>query len=569
MMLRWEKIIFTLAVFAPVFLFISVAHAASVGDQRSFFVNPKYDKYARTSLAATLKYTSNHAYFYVDNNYWSTLSAGHQGFLNNAILDLAKEFDDNIYPKEVKFWGSEPNPGVDNDPRIVILLEEMTQTSGGYFETANGYSKKEASSSNEAEMIALNVEVLVANVAYIKIFIAHEFQHLISFNHKDLLRGLFEDFWLNELRSEYSVSLTGLNDSYSSSNLKRRVDVFLAEPSDSLTEWPNKSLDYGVVNMFGQYLVDQYGPEILSETLQGPLVGIASINKFLESKNAAERFEDIFADWMVALNLNDRSVGNRYGYLHPELRNIKVGPTTRSYFYNNYSDFIGGVSVKNWQPAWSEFDIEAPADKSVKIAFFGESNQNFIVSYVVYYSNGSPEVRRVRLIDGSGTVYIANGSKKIDRIVVAATNGRQVVGFNSIDQARSLSIKLSFVEAKDIREATLKDGMLIKRPNEKEIYVIWGKYKRYLVPGIFSLYGHLNPADALEVGPEVFDSYQTSNYIKYVDDEKVYAVWPDGTKHWLNITAKQWDASSRDWGAIFTINDLERKYYITGSDITR
>lgn len=89
------------------------------------------------------------------------------------------------------------------------------------------------------------------------------------------------------------------------------------------------------------------------------------------------------------------------------------------------------------------------------------------------------------------------------------------------------------------------------------------------MPGVISLYGHLNVANAIEIELEVFNSYTTSNYIKYLNDEKVYAVWPEGSKHWLNITPQQWDASGRDWGAIFTINDLEVNYYKTGEDIIR
>lgn len=46
-------------------------------------------------------------------------------------------------------------------------------------------------------------------------------------------------------------------------------------------------------------------------------------------------------------------------------------------------------------------------------------------------------------------------------------------------------------------------------------------------------------------------------------------LWPDGTKHWLNISAAQWDASGRDWGAIFIINDREAAFYAAGADIVR
>ena len=83
------------------------------------------------------------------------------------------------------------------------------------------------------------------------------------------------------------------------------------------------------------------------------------------------------------------------------------------------------------------------------------------------------------------------------------------------------------------------------------------------------MYGHLDPAKAISVTPEAFDSYKTSNYIKNVNDKKVYASWPDNTKHWLNMTGEYFSSSGRDWGAVFVINDLELNYYRTGADITR
>ena len=115
----------------------------------------------------------------------------------------------------------------------------------------------------------------------------------------------------------------------------------------------------------------------------------------------------------------------------------------------------------------------------------------------------------------------------------------------------------------------LKNGTLVKKSVENEIYVIEGKYKRYLRPEIISLYGHLDASKAIAVDDTTFYSYTTANYVRYADDEKVYAVWPDGTKHWLNITPQQWDASGRDWGAIFVINDLELNTYKIGADIVK
>ncbi len=153
--------------------------------------------------------------------------------------------------------------------------------------------------------------------------------------------------------------------------------------------------------------------------------------------------------------------------------------------------------------------------------------------------------------------------------MLAVTDGQQTNGFGTADQSQNISVKVSLVSAETARAEMLKDGALIKRPNEQPMYVIWGKYKRYLSPEIIALYGQLNPAAAVGSAPEIFDLYSSSNYVRYVNDKKVYAVWPDGTKHWLHITPAQWDASGRDWNSIFTISDLELNYYKTGPDITQ
>ena len=99
--------------------------------------------------------------------------------------------------------------------------------------------------------------------------------------------------------------------------------------------------------------------------------------------------------------------------------------------------------------------------------------------------------------------------------------------------------------------------------------MVEGKYKRYLRPEVIALYGHLNQVKAIEVDDETLNSFATANYVRNFNDKKVYAVWPDGTKHWLNMTGDYFTQSGRDWNAIFIINDLELGFYKTGADITR
>jgi len=150
-------------------------------------------------------------------------------------------------------------------------------------------------------------------------------------------------------------------------------------------------------------------------------------------------------------------------------------------------------------------------------------------------------------------------------------NDKKTTNFGKEETPSVLTLNVTFEEkvlGTDFGSA-IKDGALIKRAGESEVYVIQGKYKRYLRPEIIALYGHLKDIKPIEVSETVFHSYTTTNYVRYVNDKKVYAVWPDGTKHWLNITPQQWDASGRDWGAIFIISDLELNTYKIGADIIR
>src|SRR3989344_4178013 len=135
------KILVIVALLMPFFVFSDV-RADTIGQTQIFNVNSKYDQFSRTSLSATLRNVSNYAYFYVDDRYWDNLNSNQRASFNNNISVLAQEFDNNIYPKETQFWGAEPNLGIDNDPRITILLEDLVSGNGGYFDTTNEYLKQ-------------------------------------------------------------------------------------------------------------------------------------------------------------------------------------------------------------------------------------------------------------------------------------------------------------------------------------------------------------------------------------------------------------------------------------------
>ena len=68
---------------------------------------------------------------------------------------------------------------------------------------------------------------------------------------------------------------------------------------------------------------------------------------------------------------------------------------------------------------------------------------------------------------------------------------------------------------------------------------------------------------------EDLDVFEDAWLVRADGDYKVYEVNGDGTKHWLNISAEQFEASGRKWEMISIINKKERDFYITGVDVMK
>src|SRR3990167_3495349 len=292
--------VLSLLIFGGIFVFGAAVQAAELGEQVKFFVDNSYDAYKRSELMATLRLKSDQAYFYVDDNYWNQMTPSNREIFQAQIGTLANEFDLVIYPKERTFFGSEWNPGLDNDKRITILVLPLIDSAGGYFNRNDEYSRTVFSNSNQREMIYLNA--FYAKKPDAKSFLAHEFQHLITFYQKTVLYNLEEDIWLNEARSEYAPTLLGYDNIYPGSSLEKRTELFLDSPSNVLTRM------------------------VLNNQ-----VGIASINLALADLGYKETFSDIFADWAIANYLNNclADLLKKYCYLNNNLtyQRLHVEPT--------------------------------------------------------------------------------------------------------------------------------------------------------------------------------------------------------------------------------------------------
>ena len=320
-----RKFSFTIIIFILFLPFIAGAEE-TLGNSVNFYIQSSYDSLKREEAEASLLEVSSRAYWYLDNEWWEGLEEGEKEEITESLTSLAGEFDSKIYPILTENFGSEWNPGIDKDSRITVLIHPMIKEAGGYFNSVDEYPKSQILESNEREMVYLNSIHLTDSQA--KSLLAHEFQHLISFNQKERTYNVSEEVWLNEARSEYTPTLLGYNEVYEGSNLQRRIKNFLDKPYDSLTEWRNLSYDYGVVNLFIHYLADHYGKGILIDSLKSLRSGIDSLDFALARSGYEEDFSQIFTDWTIAVLINDCLVSVKYCYLNQNLRNFKLAPLT-------------------------------------------------------------------------------------------------------------------------------------------------------------------------------------------------------------------------------------------------
>lgn len=347
------KIKIFLFIFIFVFFgFVNVfeAKAFSEGELANFYIDYSYDLYGRSEISAYLIRTSDSLYFYIEKSWWDSRSAQEQNNTRIELYDLGKEFKNKIYPVLTFYFGQEWKPGIDRDERITVLFHPMKSGSAGYFRISDEYPKLQAPTSNEREMLYLNSEFITSPL--VESFLVHEFVHLITFNQKDRLRNITEETWLNEARAEYAPTLLGYDDKYGGSYLQRRVRTFLKTPSFSLTEWQGVPADYGVLNLFTQYLVDHYGVAILRNSLWSSGTGIASMNYALRKNGFQDDFSQVFTNWTIAVLTNDCSLGNKYCYKNQNLRNLRIVPESNFLPLATESSLSVYSQIKDWSAKW-------------------------------------------------------------------------------------------------------------------------------------------------------------------------------------------------------------------------
>lgn len=413
--------------------------ADNLGESKFFFVDPLYDFQKREKISATLKKISFRAYFYIEDDWFLNLEEKEKKEIEKVLNSMSQEFDDVIYPKLTSLFGSEWKPGIDGDEKITILFHKMKDGAGGYFNSGDEYSKIQNPKSNQREMIYLNSNNILSPL--IKSHIAHEFVHLITFNQKTRIFGLEEEVWLSEARAEFAPTFLGYDKEYEGSNLWQRVKLFISDPSDSLTEWGNQKSDYGVVNLFIQYLVDNYGNFILSDSLKSAKVGLASLDYALKKNGFQKTISQIFQEWLITLYLNDCNYGQNFCYKNENLKNLKIIPTLIFIPSTQFTEVKMNYLIKEWSGNWFRI-IGGEGDLMFK--FDGQDGVDFSVSLIFCKDTLNCKIDFLALNEKKeGEVYIENFGKNWTSLVFIPSIQSKISDFSSLEPSFQFSVFLT------------------------------------------------------------------------------------------------------------------------------
>ena len=411
-----KKIIFLLffAVLLSTTVKVLPSEADYVGQINSFYLNADYDYYDRQEISAQTIFISDKLYIYADSNWWLSLNAKDKENLYNNLYNLVDKFEKKDYFLLTQTFGSEKNPGLDNDSHIVVLLHKMKNNTTGYTRLADSLPQNQVPLSNEREMIYLDSDVLISadSLSLAPYYLAHEFVHLISFNQKDYnKKGAENDIWLSEARAEYAATLLGYTNI-----LEERKKQFSRNSGVSLTNWQENSNQYAGVNILAHYLVDQYGLRVLVDSLKSPLFGIDSLNDALRKNGYYETFIDVFKNFSLAALFNDCTVNDKYCFKNSQLSQFSIYPLN----YYLPDSGLNNLSVSLILNPWAvnalkivggsdalKINFNYPADSEINLFYvIVDENNNKVVKFWDYRYGYSGNIYASNLNNGNSSLYL-------------------------------------------------------------------------------------------------------------------------------------------------------------------
>ena len=265
------------------------------------FVFPSFEDRPRVTISALLVATSERASAYVD-----LLDVGRMS--NESIQAQVARFSETTYPIVTSAIG--PPSDVDNDGKIHFLYTNRVNPddsifgSAAFFHASSLLSVNQGGDGNLSDLFYIDPDTDPKRMDAV---LAHEFQHLISFNQRVLLRnGQPEDLWLNEGLSHFCEDLIGENGAHNDWH----VDVLLRNTGGGpLITRRASQKTRGAAYLFLCSLVEEFGPGVLARLVQTDKSGLENI----ESATGG-RFGQIFDRHVARLFLSGLGLNTELNY---------------------------------------------------------------------------------------------------------------------------------------------------------------------------------------------------------------------------------------------------------------
>jgi hypothetical protein len=380
------------------------ARSLQQGATRKFTLSNQ-DNNTQFEIEARLAYVTEHVYMWVQTDPQPVNVDA------SALKRAADTFESKIYGRTREFFGSEDQPGVDCDKHVHVLhAQGLGSSVGGYFSSPDGYPRAVRSDSNEGQVFVMHAapgyngsdpesDVYLSTVA-------HEFQHMISFNNNHA-----PDLWLEEGAAQFAERLNGYGAQVSS-----RFE-FAARPETQLNTWQessagSNSAHYGAGYLFWSYLYDRFGEEITRKLARAPERSEQSFMRVLAENGVtnpdtgkALTFEELFADFVIANYMNTTKLepkGNRFNY--SSIR-VPAFAERASYTASDYP-----LNTADTLAQFGTHYVELRGNGPINISFQGDSTVKLLpmsgARGAFWYSNrgDASNPRLTREVDLSGAL---------------------------------------------------------------------------------------------------------------------------------------------------------------------
>ena len=323
-------------------LYETYASNSKVGSTHEFTVEGPVDangnQYWKT-ITATLRGVGTHCLVWVAKDNDSSSSVKTDNMVNaDQVNTLVANFD-KLYGPETAILGKPY--GDDGSKHINILVFDINgdysanQTSGvvGYFWAKDLFSNSFFGTPDMSEPVSsANLFSNKAEIFYLDAYfmdqypytaystLAHEFQHMIGFNQKNVLLNLANSMptWYDEMLSMVTEDMLDeqvLNIKITDQDhpIAGRIPYFnYYYRGTGLTYWSNDDSDaiyaYPYAFAFGAYLTRNYGgANLVKKLMESSTVGIASVTDALSALGSSDDFNAAFLKFGQTLVFNSAS----------------------------------------------------------------------------------------------------------------------------------------------------------------------------------------------------------------------------------------------------------------------